>query len=88
MLSLFARKLFRVVPYRRKSDTEGIKCMNLIMLFQVLKSSDVCQCSPTEPMKHDKMWEMVSGVSVGINFVEVVLFVDLYVSGMQFMLIY
>lgn len=82
MFSLFIGKFLRVVSDRRKPHSEGVKRMDLVMLFQMLESSDVCQGSPTKSVEHYEMWKMLFGMGVGVNFVKMVLFVNFNISGM------
>ena len=88
MLCLFMSKILRIVSDWRESNTVSIKGMYLIMLFQMLKSSDICQSSSSKTMEHDKMRQVFLRVTIRIDFMHMIIFIDLDVSCMQLMLKY
>lgn len=85
---LFMSKILWVISDWRKSDTKSIKSMHLIMFFQMLKSSDVCQGSSPKTMKHDKMRQILLWMTVCIYLMHMILFIDPDVSSVQLMFKY
>jgi hypothetical protein len=59
--------------------------MDLIMLFQVLEGSNKGKGGATKPMEHNKMRQVIPGMGIGKNLVDMILLVDFDIPGVQLM---
>ena len=60
--------------------------MHLVMLFQVLEGSDEGKSCSSEAVEHDKMRQVFFRMTVGVNLVHMVLFINFDVSSVQLVL--
>ena len=62
--------------------------MHLVMLFQVLEGSDKGKSGSSKAVEHHKMRQVFFRMTVGVNLVNMVLFINFDVSSVQFVLKY
>lgn len=55
------------------------------MLFQVLEGSDKCKGSSSKAMEHNKMGQVVFGMGIGKNLMNMVVLIDFDIPGVELM---
>lgn len=88
MFCFFVSEFLWIVSNWRKPNAKSVKGMNLVMLFEMFKCTDVSQCSSSKAMKHDKMRQILFWVTICINFMDVVFFINLHIPRMKLLLKY